>query len=56
LLPWMPEENFNAGYVRRSQHKMFRQGDRAPWTHMHEHDHERVALPGADINDGLMYR
>ncbi|MGJ9413683.1 flavin-containing monooxygenase [Aeromicrobium sp. CF4.19] len=56
LLPWMPAENFNAGYVQRSQHKMFRQGDREPWTHMHEHDHERTALPQADVSDGLVYR
>ncbi|WP_224386894.1 NAD(P)/FAD-dependent oxidoreductase [Pseudonocardia sp. ICBG1293] len=56
LLPWMPEENFNAGYVRRSQHAMFRQGDREPWTHMHEYSHDRTALPAADLDDGLQYR
>jgi monooxygenase len=56
LLPWTSEENFNPGYVTRSQHKMFKQGDREPWTHMHEHDHDRVALPEADVDDGLQYR
>jgi hypothetical protein len=56
LLPWTSEENFNPGYVVRSQHKMFKQGDREPWTHMHEHDHDRVALPQADLDDGLEYR
>ncbi|NMO90692.1 NAD(P)/FAD-dependent oxidoreductase [Actinomycetospora sp. TBRC 11914] len=56
LLPWTSEENFNPGYVTRSQHKMFKQGDREPWTHMHEHDHDRVALPQADLDDGLEYR
>lgn len=55
LLPWMPEENFNAGYVQRSQHKMFRQGDREPWLHMHEYAHDKVALPKADIENGLQY-
>lgn len=54
-LPWSVLDNFNPGYVQRSQDRMFRQGDREPWTHMHEHDHERVALPAADIDDGLQY-
>ncbi len=56
LLPWSDPENFNPGYVLRSQDKMFKQGDRDPWTHMHEHDHERVALPEVDLDDGLQYR
>lgn len=56
LRPWSDPDNFNPGYVMRSQDRMFRQGDRDPWTHMHEHDHERVALPAADVTDGLEYR
>lgn len=55
-LPWSNPDDFNAGYVMRSQDRMFRQGDREPWTHMHEHDHERVTLPQADLDDGLDYR
>lgn len=55
LLPWSDPDNFGPGYVLRSQDRMFRQGDRAPWTHMHEHDHERVSLPEADVDDGLQY-
>jgi monooxygenase len=55
-LPWSDPDNFNAGYVMRSQDRMFRQGDREPWTHMHEHDHERTAFPKADLDDGLTYR
>jgi monooxygenase len=57
LRPWSDPENFNAGYVTRSQHVLFRQGDREPWTHMHEHDQERETLPKADLDDGtLTYR
>ncbi|MCW0214026.1 MAG: NAD(P)/FAD-dependent oxidoreductase [Pseudonocardia sp.] len=56
LRPWSDPENFNSGYVLRSQDRMFRQGDREPWLHMHEHDHERRSLPEADIEDGLTYR
>ncbi|MEU6697837.1 NAD(P)/FAD-dependent oxidoreductase [Pseudonocardia sp. NPDC046786] len=55
LRPWVELDNFGPGYVQRCRDRMFRQGDRDPWTHMHEHDHERVALPGADVDDGLQY-
>ncbi|MGY1714808.1 flavin-containing monooxygenase [Geodermatophilus sp. SYSU D01106] len=57
IRPWSDPENFNAGYVMRSQHLLFRQGDREPWTHMLEHAQEAEALPKADLDDGsLVYR
>jgi monooxygenase len=57
LRPWSDPENFNAGYVVRSQHILFKQGDRQPWTHMLEYDEEREVLPKADLDDGtLVYR
>ena len=57
LRPWSDPENFNAGYVMRSQHILFKQGDREPWTHMLEHEEEREILPKADLDDGtLVYR
>ncbi|MGY1711873.1 flavin-containing monooxygenase [Geodermatophilus sp. SYSU D00758] len=57
IRPWSDPENFNAGYVLRSQHVLFKQGDREPWTHMLEYEQEREALPEADLEDGsLVYR
>jgi cation diffusion facilitator CzcD-associated flavoprotein CzcO len=57
IRPWSDPENFNAGYVMRSQHVLFKQGDREPWTHMLEHEQERELLPKADLDDGsLVYR
>jgi monooxygenase len=57
LRPWSDPENFNAGYVMRSQHILFKQGDREPWTHLLEHEQEREILPEADLADGtLIYR
>ncbi|MBM7809035.1 cation diffusion facilitator CzcD-associated flavoprotein CzcO [Geodermatophilus bullaregiensis] len=57
LRPWSDPENFNAGYVLRSQHVLFKQGDREPWTHMLEHAEEAEILPKADLEDGtLVYR
>jgi len=45
------------GYVMRSQHVLFKQGDREPWKHMQEHDEEQELLPKADLDDGsLVYR
>ena len=54
IRPWSNPENFNAGYVMRSQHVLFKQGDREPWTHMLEHEEERQILPMADLDDGTL--
>jgi monooxygenase len=51
LLPWGDPQNFNAGYVMRSMHLLFKQGDREPWTHLREYAEERAALPAADLDD-----
>jgi len=52
--PWSDPENFNAGYVLRSQHVLFKQGDREPWTHMMEHAQEAETLPKVDLDDGSL--
>jgi cation diffusion facilitator CzcD-associated flavoprotein CzcO len=54
LRPWSDPENFNPGYVMRSQHLLFKQGDRVPWTHLLEHEQEREILPEADLDDGTL--
>ncbi len=57
IRPWSSPENFNAGYVMRSQHILFKQGDHEPWTHMLEHEEECAVLPAVDLDDGtLVYR
>ncbi len=57
LRPWSDPDDFNAGYVLRSQHVLFKQGDREPWTHMLEHAQEAELLPNVDLDDGsLLYR
>ncbi len=40
--------------VTRSQHILFKQGDREPWTHLLEHEEERQILPAADLDDGTL--
>jgi cation diffusion facilitator CzcD-associated flavoprotein CzcO len=55
--PFCDPENFSAGYIMRAQDALFRQGDREPWTHLHEYFEERDTLPAADLDDGtLVYR
>jgi len=54
IRPWSDPENFNSGYVLRSQHVLFRQGDREPWIHMIEHEQEQDILPKADLEDGSL--
>ncbi len=54
LLPFADPENFNSGYVMRSQHILFRQGDREPWTHLLELEQELEILPKADLDDGTL--
>ena len=57
LLSFADPDNFNAGYVMRTQHLLYKRGDREPWTHLHEHEQERDILPKADLDDGtLLYR
>ena len=51
LRPWADPENFNPGYVMRSSHLLFKQGDREPWTHLLEYAQERTTLPVADLDD-----
>jgi monooxygenase len=57
LRPWCDPDDFNAGYVLRSQAALYRQGDREPWTHLLEHAQEAALLPTVDLDDGsLQYR
>jgi cation diffusion facilitator CzcD-associated flavoprotein CzcO len=57
LRPFCDPGNFSAGYIMRTQDALFRQGDREPWTHLHEYFEERDTLPAADLDDGtLVYR
>ena len=54
ILPWIDPDNFNAGYLMRSLHILYKQGNRKPWTHLLEHDEESEILPAADLDDGTL--
>src|ERR1700728_1744110 len=53
-LPFCDPENFSSGYIMRSQDILFKQGGRAPWTHMLEYHQEREILPNVDLDDGSL--
>lgn len=56
-LPWITDDNFNAGYIQRGVHLLPQQGDRQPWVHGQDYASEKTSLPAADLDDGsLVYR
>lgn len=52
--PWIEEEDFNAGYLKRGLHLLPRQGDREPWVFTTDYYVEREKLPAADLEDGTL--
>lgn len=56
-LPWIAEENFNAGYLLRGLHLLPKQGTRLPWRHTQDYYFDKDDIPSADLDDGtLVYR
>jgi len=53
-LPFCDPNNFNPGYIMRSQHIMYRQGDHAPWQSLREYAEERHEFPAATLDDGIL--
>ncbi len=49
ILPWMDPENFNPGYLMRSQHLMPRRGSKPAWQHTQDYWVEREELPKVDL-------
>ncbi|WP_169545393.1 flavin-containing monooxygenase [Sneathiella aquimaris] len=56
-LPFVDEENFNAGYLMRNMHLMPKQGNRQPWIFSQDYYREKDEIPEADLEDGtLIYK
>jgi cation diffusion facilitator CzcD-associated flavoprotein CzcO len=51
---WVDPENFNPGYLMRTQHNMPKRGDREPWTWGADYTKEKVQLAEADLGDGTL--
>jgi cation diffusion facilitator CzcD-associated flavoprotein CzcO len=50
-LPWISEEEFNPGYLKRSLHLMPKQGTHEPWTYIADYYAEREILPNLDLDE-----
>lgn len=55
LQAWVSEDNFNPGYIKRSLHKLPRQGSHLPWLHTQDFARDKELLPQHDLNDGTLY-
>jgi cation diffusion facilitator CzcD-associated flavoprotein CzcO len=56
-LPWVSQENFNAGYLLRGMHLLPKQGTHLPWRHTQDYYFDKDDIPSADLDDGtLAYR
>ena len=51
---WVDPENFNPGYLMRTQHLMPKRGANEPWTWGAEYTKEKVQLAEADLEDGTL--
>ena len=51
---WVDPENFNPGYLMRTQHLMPKRGANEPWTWGAEYTSERMLLAEADLDDGTL--
>ena len=54
LLPFVNDENFNAGYLMRSMHLMPKQGNRQPWIFSQDYHTEKDIIPATDLLDGSL--
>ncbi len=54
--PWIEEDEFNAGYLKRSMHLLPKQGGHEPWEFCRDYYLEKDSLPAVDLNeDALVY-
>lgn len=51
LLPWIDEQNFNPGYIKRGIHLLPKRGDKPEWQHTQDYWAEKDAIPGIDLDD-----
>ncbi|CAA0094493.1 FAD-containing monooxygenase EthA [Halioglobus japonicus] len=55
-LPWIEDDEFNAGYLKRRMHLLPKQGGHEPWKFCRDYYVEKDILPAIDLNeDALVY-
>jgi len=51
ILPWVDENDFNPGYMMRSQHLLPRRGAKREWAHSQDYWAEKDEIPAIDLDD-----
>lgn len=51
VLPWISEEEFNPGYIKRGQDQMLKAGDRGPWVFSPDYYTEQKMMKSYDLTD-----
>jgi cation diffusion facilitator CzcD-associated flavoprotein CzcO len=51
LLPWIDEQNFNPGYMRRGMDLLPKRGDKPEWAHTQDYWNEKDQFPATDLDD-----
>lgn len=50
LLPWIDEQDFNPGYLKRSLHLMPKRGAKPEWQHTQDYWREKDEIPAIDLD------
>ncbi|MBV8455641.1 MAG: NAD(P)/FAD-dependent oxidoreductase [Acetobacteraceae bacterium] len=53
ILPWIDEEDFNPGYMKRGAHLLPKRGDKPEWAHTQDYWMEKDAIPATDLDDAV---
>jgi cation diffusion facilitator CzcD-associated flavoprotein CzcO len=54
VLPWIEDDEFNAGYLKRSMHLLPKQGGHEPWQFCRDYYIEKDMLPAIDLNEDVL--
>jgi len=52
--PWIAEDVFNPGYMKRAMHRMPASGDRDPWNFSPDYYVEKKKLPAIDLDEDVL--
>jgi cation diffusion facilitator CzcD-associated flavoprotein CzcO len=48
-LPWIDDDDFNPGYMKRGMHKLPKRGDKPEWQHTQDYWAEKDVFPAIDL-------
>jgi len=54
IRPWIEEEEFNAGYLKRSMHLLPKQGSSEKWSFCRDYYVEKDILPALDLDEDVL--